>query len=562
MPPTSVAPDSSPPQGNPPTPLSSHTAVKNYTPQYSLSQGGGHDQDYNLPSKRLKTLQTMWNCTTEPSSEATQYLNQHMLELSPMTHQAIATRIRYQRLYSHELDLIKSILEDETEVSQSQLKGIDLQIGSICNLLQDQGVTVGSQGWNIWVLNVLTGRIKRNFPLQTNSVEDDSKIQEIAVLYQFMMDELTIVADLGHSIFAMSFEPLHYVPNNPSSCTRLQLTTQPAVAGQSHHVYLYSRIASIGHSGSSKCSESASVPSASMTSQVDSIAEISSTKVEKQLLKDFSPTKQLALAWVQKKAAIGYISEIVSQANLKFACDIETTSKVVKWVIKALSDDCKQLAQTSENFVGCQYLHISDPAASPEDCQTYMENCWREVLNLEAPFSYYLYGHEITNMLVFVLLFMNPGMEEAHIHHWYGSPNTPLQDEDMRNQMMTTPTQMLAHLAAAMILAIQRTLSGKTMVSGKVACFGMELHADYQDAVHQAILLALASPIHGPALAARLIALHGRGMKALHGAIGLDVSVKPVHNPVTSEDLEIVQQALQLADLHLQHSQASAVDYL
>ncbi|KAG1842702.1 hypothetical protein C8R48DRAFT_678950 [Suillus tomentosus] len=366
----------------------------------------------------------------------------------------------------------------------------------------------------------------------------------------------------------MSFEPLHYVPNDPSSCTRLWSTTRPAVAGQSHRVYPYSRIASVGHSGSSKRSESASVPSASMTSQVDSIAEISSTKVEKQPLKDFSPTEQLALAWVkrrailnsvttngwlrnttqvQKKAAIGYISEIVSQANLKFACDIETTSKVVKWVIKALSDDRKQLAQTSENFVGCQYLHMSDPAASPEDCQTYMENRRREVLDPEAPFSYYLHGREITNMSVFVLLFANPGMEEAHIHHWYRSPNTPLRDEDMRNQMMTTPTQMLAHSAAAMILAIRRTLSGKTTVSGKPARFGTELHADYQDAVHQAILLALASPIHGPALAARLIALHGRGMKALRGAIGLDVSVKPVHNPVTSEDLEIVQQALQLA---------------
>ncbi|KAG1842701.1 hypothetical protein C8R48DRAFT_678949 [Suillus tomentosus] len=226
MPPTSVAPDSSPPRGNPPTPLSSHTAVENYAPQvnghtlrvegasaavptksivgrghhkrpfqYSLSRGGGRDQDYNLPSKRLKTLQTTWNCTTEPSSEATQYLNQRMLELSRMTHRAIAARIRYQRLRSRELDLIKSILEDETEVSQSQLKGIDLQIGSIRNLLQDQGVTVGSQGWNIWALNVLTGRrIKRNSPLQTNSVEDDSKIREIAVLYRFTMDELTIVA--------------------------------------------------------------------------------------------------------------------------------------------------------------------------------------------------------------------------------------------------------------------------------------------------------------------------------------------------------------------------------
>ncbi|KAG1796315.1 uncharacterized protein HD556DRAFT_1307057 [Suillus plorans] len=314
-----------------------------------------------------------------------------------------------------------------------------------------------------------------------------------------------------------------------------------------------------------------------MTSQVESaqcMAEISSTKVEKIPLKDFSPTEQLALAWVkrrvilnsittngwfrnitevQKKAVMGYISEIVSQANLKFTCDIETTPKVVKWVIKALLHDRKELARTSEKFVGCQYLQISGP---PEDCQTYMQNRRREVLDPKAPFSYYLHGREIMDMLVFILLFMNPGVEEAHIHHWYHSKNTPLQDEDMQNQMMTTPTQMLAQSAAAMTLAIWRIVSRKTKIH-----FGTELHADYQDTVHQAILLALASPIHGPALAVHLLALHGRGMNALRGTIGLDVAVEEVYNPITVEDLEVVQEALQLAQATGLHLQASTVEY-
>lgn len=70
-----------------------------------------------------------------------------MLELSRITRRAIAARMRYQRIRSHKLDLIKSILEDETEMSQKHMNCIDLQIGSLRNMLQDGGVTViGNKG--------------------------------------------------------------------------------------------------------------------------------------------------------------------------------------------------------------------------------------------------------------------------------------------------------------------------------------------------------------------------------------------------------------------------------
>ncbi|KAG1723567.1 hypothetical protein EDB19DRAFT_1762909 [Suillus lakei] len=166
MPPASIPSSSSHIRGGSPTPLSSNAAVdgcarqvdggsaivsmnslgdsgRHKRPvQYSLFRGGGRDEDCDLPTKRLKTLQTTWNYTPGPSSEATNYLNQRMLELSRITRRAVAARMRYQRLRSHELDLIKSILEDETEVSQAQLKGIDLQIGSIRNVIQDAGMLV------------------------------------------------------------------------------------------------------------------------------------------------------------------------------------------------------------------------------------------------------------------------------------------------------------------------------------------------------------------------------------------------------------------------------------
>ncbi|KAG2755640.1 hypothetical protein P692DRAFT_20815171 [Suillus brevipes Sb2] len=54
---------------------------------------------------------------------------------------------QYQRLWSHELDLIKGLHTDEIELSAKHLNGIDLQIGSIRNLLQDRGVTaIGDKG--------------------------------------------------------------------------------------------------------------------------------------------------------------------------------------------------------------------------------------------------------------------------------------------------------------------------------------------------------------------------------------------------------------------------------
>ncbi|KAG1895850.1 uncharacterized protein F5891DRAFT_1250426 [Suillus fuscotomentosus] len=108
--------------------------------QYALYQNGTRDEDCDLPMKRLKTLHTTWNFTAA-STDATNYLNQRMLELSRITRQAIAARIHYQCLRSRELDLIKSILEDETELCQTQLSGVDMQIGSIRNMLEAQGVT-------------------------------------------------------------------------------------------------------------------------------------------------------------------------------------------------------------------------------------------------------------------------------------------------------------------------------------------------------------------------------------------------------------------------------------
>ncbi|KAG1837686.1 hypothetical protein C8R48DRAFT_782624 [Suillus tomentosus] len=140
-PPTSVAPSSSPAKstGSPVMSVNDHTFHSQWgsranlgkrlvqdshkrSAQYALYQNGTRDEDCNLPTKRLKTLHTTWNFTAA-STDATNYLNQRMLELSRITRQAIA-----------------SILEDETKLCQTQLSGVDMQIGSIRNMLEAQGV--------------------------------------------------------------------------------------------------------------------------------------------------------------------------------------------------------------------------------------------------------------------------------------------------------------------------------------------------------------------------------------------------------------------------------------
>ncbi|KAG2359052.1 hypothetical protein BDR07DRAFT_1488711 [Suillus spraguei] len=122
-----------------------HHRPKRSRAEYTLSQVGDRDEDLDLPSKRLKTLQTTWNCTGLPS-ETSAYFNGRMLELSRVTRQAITARLQYQRIRYHELDLIKSILHDENELAQTQLIAIDTQISSLQNTLEDGGVPIEKTG--------------------------------------------------------------------------------------------------------------------------------------------------------------------------------------------------------------------------------------------------------------------------------------------------------------------------------------------------------------------------------------------------------------------------------
>ncbi|KAG1781195.1 hypothetical protein EV702DRAFT_1042326 [Suillus placidus] len=106
-------------------------------------QGDDRSEDLESPSKRVKTLITTWTYTSPP--DTSNYFNKRMLEFSRMTRRAFAARIRYQRLRSHELELMKSIVDNEIQRSKTQMVAIDLQIGSTEGMLRDAGVDIESK---------------------------------------------------------------------------------------------------------------------------------------------------------------------------------------------------------------------------------------------------------------------------------------------------------------------------------------------------------------------------------------------------------------------------------
>ncbi|KAG1765299.1 hypothetical protein EV702DRAFT_1051056 [Suillus placidus] len=595
--------------------------------QYSLFQSGVRDEDSDLPTKRLKTLQTTWNYTPRPSSEATNYLNERMLELSRITRRTIAARIRYQCLRSCELDLIKSIVEDEKELTETQLKGIDLQIGSIRNMLQDGGVTAIASALKSTksragtLVTPKTGVTNLRVMIVDNINEQYSGDH---YHYRAMINELTVtlspslvkdiilnltvykkasaiarILDLRplsppftfpsffESKLAMVFQTFQYDPNDPSSCTRRRLATHPATAGLSRRIYPYN------WNANSRGSQSTSLASASLISldDTESIRCLADTGVRhvQPNIKDFSPTEQSTLAWAQrrmiinsvtttgwlrnitsqeKKAMSGYITEIINQANLKFNCNIQAMPWAIEYILKEVTLNRRRLAKLSEAFTGSYDLEPPDPNVSTEECQTFKENRRDTIFNSRTPFSYYLHGQELTDISLFLLFFANPAVSELHIRHWYGSKHTPLHDEDMRSEIQTTPTQMLAQSATSLRCAVDRVVLGRTSNTGNPIHFTTSQYAHHQEIINLAMLQVLMSPIHPP-FQGCLLDLHNRGLLVLRAAKGLDPPVQAISNPVTAEQaiiiLEIQQQhSLHVQDSHLQvpeQHESEIVDY-
>ncbi|KAG1880041.1 hypothetical protein F4604DRAFT_1922730 [Suillus subluteus] len=112
------------------------------------------DEDLESPSKKVKILATTWTYTSPP--DVANYLNKRMLELSRITRRAFAARIRFQRLRSHELELMKSLVDDEIEQVKTQINAIDLQIGSIEGMIREGEVDIESKECSLSEDNIKT----------------------------------------------------------------------------------------------------------------------------------------------------------------------------------------------------------------------------------------------------------------------------------------------------------------------------------------------------------------------------------------------------------------------
>ncbi|KAG1867100.1 hypothetical protein C8R48DRAFT_671977 [Suillus tomentosus] len=116
---------------------------RGYT-QYDLFLGEPEVHSGEVPSsptKKRKTLKTSLN-SPACSSEISNYFIERMLKLSRVTRRVIAAKVRYQCLRLIELELIKSINDDELEITRKELTATDLQIGSLRNELDDAGVLI------------------------------------------------------------------------------------------------------------------------------------------------------------------------------------------------------------------------------------------------------------------------------------------------------------------------------------------------------------------------------------------------------------------------------------
>ncbi|KAG1871294.1 hypothetical protein DFJ58DRAFT_910907 [Suillus subalutaceus] len=105
-----------------------HQNNKRKHAQYDLFPGD-HDHELDAqrvpssPTNKRKVLKTSLNCTR--SSEVSNYLTERKLELSRVTRRVIAAKARLQRLRSLELELIKSINDDELEITKQELTATD-----------------------------------------------------------------------------------------------------------------------------------------------------------------------------------------------------------------------------------------------------------------------------------------------------------------------------------------------------------------------------------------------------------------------------------------------------
>ncbi|KAG2349499.1 hypothetical protein BDR05DRAFT_943457 [Suillus weaverae] len=193
-----------------------------------------------------------------------------------------------------------------------------------------------------------------------------------------------------------------------------------------------------------------------------------------------------------------HVTEIISQASIKFNCVLLASKYLKDFVTDALMKDHRQHMKRAEKFV---YLYnLESPSKmSDVDCKSHMHK-----QRTETPTS--------TDVIVFA----HPAVKGVNMLYWYESKKSLLCDEEMRSLISITPLPMLLGSAAAT----------KCVIDCK------------QDLITSVMLYSLQTDIHGESFKKHLLDLHHKGLQALHKMLKIPPKIT-IYIPVTMEELSI-----------------------
>ncbi|KAG2156323.1 hypothetical protein DEU56DRAFT_750864 [Suillus clintonianus] len=541
-PPTSLAPSSSPMKSDLDTetnPAIGSSGVKRSRYHYTVYQC---DDELDLPSKRARTLKTTWCSPCAPGSETSNYLNERMLELSRVTRRAIATRLRYQRLRAHELDLMKSIHEDETELTQTELKTVDHQIGSIRNMLREGGVVaIGDDGHGFDPGDHEPRRASGSSDNESVHMIESGSSKMPAALPGVTQSPLrhhdhaskNMISSLSTTVVLPSSLPT--TDNRTGCCATPASISRLAACHVNYPPYFLDDVT--GRPG--KRYLRTHPPKLSDYSQEDiEVIEYARRQVVMDMIITYGWIKNTTK--IQKQGSHRYAREVVNA--VKASLDrpgLDPTSAVTTLVMAGLINSRSRLVENAEKESLPFYLDDLEPAdksLSAEDRKKYMAARKQIIYNADETHSYFLHARKDGQ----VVLFAHDGVQAVHIKQWFLDEQSPLYDESLRAVLTTTTIPMLSMSAVGVMGAIDRHVEGRLSKSGlgKVLRFTGHVYAEKQQTLSESMKACFNMDIHREGMKTYLQHLHDKGMRALNDKLGLTPPTL-IYIPTSLEELTL-----------------------
>jgi hypothetical protein len=210
-------------------------------------------------------------------------------------------------------------------------------------------------------------------------------------------------------------------------------------------------------------------------------------RVKKLALCDLQPDERAAVRWTRKCLVMdllttvvwpqneteedkdAYLNEILNQANSMFGTsmcrtalallsatnchntpEIVLTKELAALMNQALTQFRSSLAEISEQSGREFKFEPKGVSLTDEARKAYMQD--RRTVLLDSSegnrWQYFLHGEKVDGENIILLVFSNPIMEKIHLLHLYGSPYTPLREQEFLKEITTTTLNMYSHVAA------------------------------------------------------------------------------------------------------------------